>query len=450
MKKLLFFIATAIAFASCGSDDCDHMATNDTSSNNSIVGSWYEESENEEIRYHENGKFYDKYCTIKRSGETEGTYEYNSNTNKLTWTYSFMGQTQMSDWTVKSLTDFSLTIYSSTVAEHKMEKIVESYTLSVGEAANIQFSQVYPSYTVSSYTSLSPRIASVTSDGTITAEGEKGTAYIKIATSAGNVWAKVIVGDDCLDLWYDYPTLIGADYTQIKNTLGTPSVTGTDGYSYEFNISDYHDFLSKVDIFLNTKTGKGEEIVLVLKESSSESQILAYLKSHYYENTELGENYYTTCSSKDSSVGIVYYDKSNKVIRYYDTDAYLYSPIVADFNYTLTFGYTTSQIVNAFGALYYDILPMYSVSSEYVKTIYFNIDEKTDKVTAYQLTLQDGVDTEVIHSALSYAYNYYKANDENTQFAYRDGDSAETSKVMIVFNKEKNVITYYDLEYYGK
>ena len=193
MKKFLFPIATAIVlgFASCSDDECDHSVIQpDSSSLLDVAGNWYEEATNEEMRYNENGTFYDRYCNTTRSGETEGRWEYDQANRRLTWTYSFMGQTQFSDWTVDDLTEMSLTISSTTVATHTLERIVETYQLEVGQTANIQFAADYPSYTVLSYTSKNERLASVDNQGVITAEGEKGTTYIKVETDKGNAQGK--------------------------------------------------------------------------------------------------------------------------------------------------------------------------------------------------------------------------------------------------------------------
>ncbi|MDO4160459.1 MAG: hypothetical protein Q4D41_08395, partial [Prevotellaceae bacterium] len=296
MKKNLSIIALAITlgFTSCSEEDCDHIASDSsssTSTTNSIVGSWYEEAENEEIRLNENGTFYDKYCNTRLCGEVEGRWEYDKDNSKLTWTYSYSGQTQYADWAINNHTEFSFTIYSETVGSHILEKIVETYELEVGETVDIQFPTSYPSYTVQSYESKNERLASVTSDGKITAEGEKGCTYIKIKTSTGNVWVKVIVGDDCLDLWYDYQSLIGVNYSTLRNVLGTPSITGEDGYSYGFTTT-YHDYIKEVDVFLNQSTGLVEEIQLLFRVGVAESQLLSYLNTHYYTWTY--DSYYTT------------------------------------------------------------------------------------------------------------------------------------------------------------
>lgn len=447
MKKLLIIFSTMmlLGLTSCSDDSCDHILP-PPPPETLPVGSWYEEAENEEMRFSENGTFYDKYCNTKRSAEIEGRWEYDKANKKLTYTYSFLGQTQFADWTVKNINEDELgfTISSTKVADHNLEKIVETYKMEVGAVQEIQFAKLYPSFSVQSYVSNNPRLASVTNDGKITAEGEKGTTYIKVVTDKLTVWVKVVVGDDCLDLWYNYPSLMGANYNELKDILGIPSIAGEDGYSYGYILDDFNDYIQEVDVFLNLNTGLVEEIGMCIKPSVPESEILTYLKSHYYDFEEIGPEYYTTAPDIEKSVSVVQYDKENAVVHFLSPTVYQWP------DYTYSFGMTTDEIVKKFGSLYFDVLPYYFLTNYYVESVYFNMDEATDKVTAYQLTVRTEIDVQSLHKLLSSKYNYYKSNDTNTQFAYRDGDSQETSKVMIVYNSEKSVVIYYDLENYGK
>ena len=76
MKKILSFIALAITIGmtSCSDDECDHGI--EPTIDGSIVGSWYEEAENEEMRFGESGTFYDRYANYLRCAEVEGRWEY--------------------------------------------------------------------------------------------------------------------------------------------------------------------------------------------------------------------------------------------------------------------------------------------------------------------------------------------------------------------------------------
>ena len=76
MKKYLVLIAAAITlgFTSCGEEDCNHDLNTEkpTTETKSVVGNWYEEAENEEVRFASYGTYYDKYCNPTHSRETEG------------------------------------------------------------------------------------------------------------------------------------------------------------------------------------------------------------------------------------------------------------------------------------------------------------------------------------------------------------------------------------------
>ena len=449
MKKQHFLLALLCATFSLSScdDDCDHNLSKKADVKNDpyeyFAGTWYEEEMNEEIRFSTSGTFYDKYCTTQSSGETEGRYEVDTDGKRLTQSYTFMGQAMFNDWTVKDKTDVSFAITNNTVGTHIYEKVVETYTMNIGETVNIDFSSKYPSYTVTGYVSSNPRIASVSSAGIIQAVGEKGTAYIKIECKTATAWVKVIVGDDCLDLWYDYISLFGYNYNEMKNILGIPSISGEDGYSFGYRLN-LHDIANEIDLFMDSSTGLIDEMALSLKKPVPESNLLTYMNSRYYKNPSLGENYYTNGPTLDESIAIISFDKQNNCIRFLNTKFYTWP------DYTSEFGKTTNEIIAKFGPLYYDVLPYYDIINKYVYSIYFNMDKNTDKVTAYFHDINKDIPASTIVDILSTKYNHYRTDETNTMYAFRDGDTQESSKVMIIYDSSKSTATYYDLLNYGK
>lgn len=448
MKTKLFaaLLMTAL-FASCGEEDCNHkgITPDDKGDENkvTVVGNWYQESTNEEMRYNASGTFYDKYCNTKLYGETEGRWEWDEANKRLTTTYQYMGQTQFSDWTVRTLTDFKLVIYNKTVSDQTLERITESHTLAVGETAQLKFATDNADQRVISYTSKSPRIASVTEDGQVKAEGEKGTAYIKITTSTGNAWAKVVVGSEVADLWYDYPSLMGLDYAQVKEVLGNYDVKGDDGYSYGYRLN-YHDLASEIDLWLNKKTGLVNEMGLALRSTASVSEVESYLASRYYPCSELGAEYYTTGPIVEQSACIVRYDKTNKCIRFLTQNNVYPDPLP---DYTDMFGYTAEQLSEVFGPLY-DGAPLFMIDNDFFSVVNFYLDKTTQKATAYVLALKSTIDSGVIHAMLSKKYNNYK-NADNAH-AYCEGKTLAESHLMIVLNEDTKVVTVYDRDNFGK
>jgi hypothetical protein len=452
MRKFLFVIAAAIAagFTSCSSDDCDHNIESKNNQSNSIVGLWYEEAENEETRYNANGTFYDRYANYQRCAETEGRWEFDSSNKKLTSTYNFLGQVQYIDWTVKNLTDFSLTISSAKNGDHDLEKIVEEYTLDVGQTATIQFGNNYPGYQVLSYSSNNSHIVSVSSDGVLKAEGEKGTTYIKITTTTVNVWVRVVVGDDCADLWYDYVSLLGQDYTGVRKTLsvlGDP-YNGSDGYTFVFFYT-LHDVLDHTNVYINKEKGVATEVDLYIKESVSESEILTYMNSHYYKLGESGTNvYYTTQETVDDSRSIILYDKEEKIVVFWDKEDVLNPTNKVDNSfgtYYEALGKNREEIVSVYGDPYLTSgsYLYYIPDNSYVSYLVFSIDDETNLCTSVSLLLNDDVEASFVVNVFSNYTVYEKGTlADGSQYAWIDGTNMNNSSMGIVFNVENKLVTY--------
>ena len=426
MKKVLYFIAIAIVlgFTACSEDKCDHITDFSPEATISVVGNWYNEAANEECRYSADGTFYNKYNNVEISGEKEGRWEYDKANSKLSWRYVSMGQNQFNDWKVKNLTDFSLTISSNEKGEFTYEKIVETYKLEVGKTAYIKFAIDNPDNVVSSYVSSNPRLATVNSDGVITAEGEKGSAYIKIQTNQGNVWVKVVVGDDCQDLWYDYVSVIGQDYSTMISTLsvlGDP-YTGEDGYSFGFKHT-LHDVVDITRVCLCPEDGLVDIIQLVLNESVPEAAVLAYMNSHYYSMAE-NESivYYSTLKDKDASKAIVVYNKEKKEVIFIETK-HFYQTAHLWKDFTKLFGKNKNEVKDVMTSYGYSFLmtdDSYSdngsdyyniVDNDYTQMIGF-VFNPDNQVSEFWVYLKSSAVINTVYKDL--CDKYQEASDENS------------------------------------
>lgn len=441
MKKILFFIATAItmALAACSSDDSDTVSGADAI--NDVIGRWYEESMNEEMRLNESGTLYDKYCTEQSSGETTGTWEYDKANKKLTYTYSFMGQTQFEDWTVKNLTENSFTISSSTVANHKLERIVENYTLSVGETATIRFPEEDTSYDVKSYTSLNERLATVTDEGVITAAGEKGTTYIKVQTDKGNVWVSVTVGGDFLDLWPDYVPMLGNTYNQLVSAKGTPDQTDDDAAFY---VKSIHTYVSYVCFAMSSSAVTNVQVVL--KQTVSDTEIQNYLSSRYYYWYSKGNvSFYLSNRTEEESPYYVAYNKDQKRVYYYRmaTDA-----DIPDFK--SWFGLTSSALTAQ--SEFKNNMETVSSSSDSIRasmndtyfdyaTFYFR--GKGHKMNSYAVHYTDKISSADVHSIIQDDYTYLQDQESNGETVRIYTNSGWT--ITVIHYPSRQRIEYYDL-----
>lgn len=471
MKKVLYFIAIAIAlgFTACSEDKCDHITEFSPEATISVVGNWYNEAANEECRYSADGTFYNKYNNVQRSGEKEGRWEYDKANSKLSWRYVDMGQNQFTDWKVKNLTDFSMTIFSDKNGEFTYEKIVETYKLEVGNTANIKFAVEYPDYVVSSYVSTNPRLATVNSDGVITAEGEKGSAYIKIQTNQGNVWVKVVVGDDCKDLWYDYVSVIGQDYSSMISTLsvlGDP-YNGEDGYSFGFKHT-VHDVVDITMVYLCPEDGLVEEIDLKLNESVPEVAVLAYMNSHYYSMAEdESKAIYSTLKDNDASKAIVAYDKEKKVVSFWETKHFCQTAHLWK-DFTKLFGKNKNEVKNVMtsygcslltttisysdnGSDYYRI-----VDNDYAQMVGF-VFNPDNQVSEFWVYLTSSAVIKTVYNDLCAKYQETTEENSSTRRVFYNQDKSlritlDAQSQAVVYNNQnmkQHVLSKFGLYYQG-
>lgn len=452
-------MALVFGMSSCSEESCDHVTGGSGELSTAIVGNWYEEAENEEMRFSESGKLYDRYANYSHCGETEGTWEYDSKNNKLTYTFPFMGEMKFIDWTVKDLKENSFTLSSSKNGMHKVERIVEEYTLNVGETVEIK----HGGGGSWRYLSQNERIASVDSiSGVIKAEGEKGITYIKVSNLATThdqssskkaVWVKVTIGDNCADLWYDYVGLIGLDYagvTKALSRLGTP-VPGTDGYSYAYGHT-FHDVADSTNVFLCPEDNLTNEIQLVLKESVPESAVLSYMNSRYYKMTGNDSYvYFSSSSDPETSKAIVVYNKQQRRIVFCETQHFFQKAHVKELwkDFVPLFGANQAAVKKAMGEYGYKLLmsdasyskdgsDYYTISgNKYITMVgfVFNPDKQVSEFWLYMDTTSDAND---VYKYLLAKYKEEKTESSKTSLVFYNDD--KTMKV--VFDLKNGTLTY--------
>lgn len=448
MKRILKLIALAmiIGITSCSEDECDHVTpvTPDPPIDNPLsegLGMWYVESDNEEIRYDPSGVFYYRYSNVELSGESEGRYEFDHKNMKLTYRYSYNGVNIMDNWTVKNLSEFGLNLSSETASGLKLERIVESYKLKVGETAILKFDSERTDITVSSYSSKNERIASVSSEGMITTVGEKGTTYVKMTTNVGNVWAKITVGEDNKDLWCDYISVIGEDYNTMRqffSRLGEPQSDGMDFFTYAQSI---HQYIENVSVWHDTEKDFVKAIQLSIKNGIPAIEIESYLKSRYYEQTDF--DFYSTFSDIESSKAIIKYDERNQCVNIYETQSLLHPEIPNLWtDFTILFGSDKNQVKEAMDLCGYPFLMSdfsyskdgsdyyYVNGNNYVQMVgfVFNPDKLVSEFWVYMN----------IESNTNDIYDYLCAK-------YTENDSESSQYSLVFYNEDKSMKVTFDL-----
>ena len=112
-------------------------------------------------------------------------------------------------------------------------------------------------------------------------------------------------------------------------------------------------------------------------------------------------------------------------------------------DYTSDFGLKDIDIVKKYGSPYFDVTGYYALNNYYANLVAFNYNKTTEKVTAYSLIINDGVSAESVKALLEKKYKFYKESEG--QYAYRDADTKEESKILVVYTPEKKLMNVYDL-----
>lgn len=433
MKKYLVLIAAAITlgFTSCSEEDCNHFGEGkSTVSYEDIAGSWYDPVYNEEVKYTENGTFHDKYSNKYQATVTEGRYELRA--NKLTYTYSFMGQTQFTDFTISNfVTDLTFSLNSKKTAKTILYKITDVINLDLGGTATL------PSYGLESP---DDRIVSV--DGLeVKSMGMKGTVYLK---NSNDTYVKVIVGDDANDLWMDYSQLIGKKVSDMKNLLGEPTALSENDAFYN-EVGNTHDLISYVGFTIENGiiTGFG----LYFNDGVDKNEILQYIASKYFFNSTI--EMYTSHKTLESSIFILKYfedvnslvfQKKPEIIKDYtglfgmdkntiktSMDKYGYSYLLSDDSYSENGSdyYTISDndVFNMLGFVF---------NSDNQMSEYWLYWKRTESSSANTLICRK------ILNELSELYEEAQAEETNSTYVFYNKDKS----IKIVMDLKKTAVVY--------
>lgn len=410
-KKILFLMLATFALASCN-DDCDHGFDGGGINSDILVGSWYEETQNEEDTYSSSSAFYGKYCNKLTQGEGQGTYRLDTENNRLTWSYRVNGMGMTSNWKLKNVTKYQFVQYSD-VATLTYGKIVDTYNMNGGDSKAITFSEL----SVQGYESTNEHIATVSSDGLVTATGEKGTAYIKVKCLEADVYVKIIVEGDYADLWIDYSNLLECSHDEMVSLLGAPDLSSQNGI-LKYNLYSYntplHNILKGLGIAISTVNRRVNQVALNLREGIPQEDIQSYLDAHYYHyelGTEEGRYYYTTSPTLNTSRAIYVYEPEKHLVAIYTREDFKrdtglgYWPDFTDY----CFGMTSSQLQAQMEKKGYSLLPTTDFGSQpsngNVKYSYDGYNYTSIVEFAFN---QDNVVSEFI------IYSDYPASEETT------------------------------------
>ena len=380
MKKNLFLIASAIilCFTSCSEVECDHFTEGESNiSLSELVGVWYDPEMNEEIKYMENGLFYDRYANKHNAKYTEGRFSLQHG-NKLSYTYSYMGQNQYNDFTISEVVpNVRFKITSKQTGSVVLHKVTDVINVELGGSVQLPDG---------SFSSPDERILSI--DGSnAKSNGMNGVVYLK---SSNDTYIKVIAGSETDDMWMDYSYFIGKTISDVKNAFGTPSGSIDNEIYYEDMELTHSSVISTQ--FVIGENNVVTSLGIFLKDAVSEFDVEQFLGEKYFFNNTV--KLYTSHKELSNSIFVIEYDKDKKLLFF------------------------TKRPVGLM-----DFTNIFGVSKSYIKSMpYFNdkdlIFEKSDSIK-YSIVMDTDFDIEDVtfyflgkgHLMSSYGIHYRSGID---------------------------------------
>lgn len=430
MKKNLLLFASAIilGFTSCSEVECDHFTEGESNiSLSDLVGIWYDPEMNEEIKYMENGLFYDRYANKYRAQYTEGHF-YLQRGNKLSYTYSFMGQNQNTDFTISNVVpglNFKLT--SKTTGSVVLYKVSEVINVELGGSVQLP---------AGSYLSPDERIISIDGNNA-KSNGMNGVVYLK---SSDGTYIKVISGSETDDMWLDYSYFIGKTISDVKNAFGTPSGSIESEIYYE-DMGPTHSSVASTQFIIadNVVTGLG----VFLKDAVNEFDVEQYLGEKYFYNNTV--KLYSSHKELSKSIFVIEYDKEKKLLFFTKRPVGLLS-------FNNIFGVSKSYIKSMPYFNDKDVIFEKSDSIKYsivndtdydIEDVTFYFLGKGHLMSSYGIHYRSGIDYKDVQKALN--VNYIPNGETQIQGykCYQYVDSRYSKAVFLY--PELRLIEYYDL-----
>ena len=308
---------------SCCNDDDEAMH-----SGYSLVGEWLGYDDNQGlnqrfiVRYNSDGTFSSDYWVVEmqlnQHTKNSGTYSFDGSIISETYTTSVNGETYSDNLSVISLTPTTLVVSNNIVTETK-HRIVDTFNMQVGDAVNI------PNYSFdfipSSYTSLEPKIATVSSDGNIRAI-KRGTTYVRASngTEAFNVRVVVTDPNNNID---DFLPYLGENISTVTAAMGEWFITETMNAQMDvlqYNLLD--DIMENVGFVYKVDTKQVVYFSIDIREEVDMDKICSAFADKYHLESVIHNNSYTYTTSKDGRDVEIRVMKKERFIAYFFSDEF--------------------------------------------------------------------------------------------------------------------------------
>lgn len=457
--KLLPLLAVIMLAAACGDDD-NCPSWQPKSVINVLANTWvYDDPATqtwERVRFTASGQFYSSYYTkaVYNIEETVNGQFSLTGGNSIVGQYRLGSGTLMNlDWTINKINEIEATFTVNTTGG-----LVFTYARQIGTEDMLSGQTATPDYAallpdtitaydtggdgtmaqphITGFSSHDTKVASVSADGTITANSG-GRTYIDVVTSEGTAVVEVNVKPSFMD--YDYEQFIGADKATIKATFGSsPLSESATSLLYENSTGNFQYTGFRFDAM----TGLSTAVSLTPRDGAalSADEVTAYLASRFtvYEQgtTDDYKAYINAATVDKADVGITF-DTGTKQLTYVQISHDLFS------DYSPLLGKTRDEVAAIMGdpAVSSDNYMAYLVNSRYIFMMMVSFNSGSGVQSTAQgvvLSLSSTADKDRIFEYLNGKYTLLQDYTTDTEKVFITADGM----TVIYLDLENNQIIY--------
>lgn len=466
-KSVLFFhllggLLLLLSLSSCSNDSHHEDPWQAKTLLNVLSNTWIYDDPSSQVwerdRFTTSGQFYSSYYSnaLYNIEETVNG-QYTLSGNSIVGQYRLSSGTLLNiDWTIKNINELEGTFVVNTTGglTYTYSRLLTTLNLQSGQTVKPDYDILIPDtitvYTnsnaaigfpnITGFSSHNSQVASVSTDGSITANGS-GRTYIDVITTEGTAVVEVNVTPSFMD--YDYERFIGADRSSIKETFGSNTFyEDSTTIMYTNNSGKFAYTTFRFDQI--TKLVKVVSLSAQQGTSLSTDEVETYLGKRFYvyeQGTETDfKAYINAATLADATIGITF-DTENKVLTYVAISHDLFT------DYSSLLGRTRAEVSSVMGDSPFsntDEYVAYMVSNNsYIRYVMFSFNNYSsgvqNTVQAIVLSVKNTADKDKIYEYLNGKYTYQANYSTDTEKMFTSSDGL----TIVYFDMENNMIQYF-------
>lgn len=372
--------------------------------------------------------------------DEQGNYTVSGNT--VSFSLDVQGTRMSITFDTESITDMSWSFRSSSdgasVGKYTLQRVLESYTVSPQEQVSPNYASLTGGVAVQGFKSHNTAIATVASDGRISAVAP-GRTYIDVQTAMGDAVIEIEV--ESSEIPIAFQECLGKNHADVKKMIGGNPLSEDDEMIIYASLTSAINY---VGINFDEWSGLADSVVVTYNNSVNTANVTRVLNETLipFTNSQTSSTFLAfmdTADRKSASFGVTW-NIAELTLIYFN----LNTPLFKD--YSVLLNMTESQVIRKMG--------MQPSLSDEEKLAFLLNDNKgvrfvvayytdfngtfSDKVMSVGITFDDTLTEAQITEYLKKVYNYYPDYSEDDTLVF----VPDSKDMEIAYMPENRILLY--------